>query len=328
MKIVFHDNYLCERGTSKSIFDYAFYNQQLLNNESIICYNESLPGNDQDVIDMFKKHFKLVTYNTNDRALKSKEIDNICIKNNIDIFYAQKSGENDGVYSTNVKSIAHCVFNMSSPHADVYSSISEYLTLKNKNNFSFVNYIVADKCKQNNKNLRSLLGIPKNAFVLGRHGGFETFSIDFVKESISEIIDKRQDLYFVFLNTKKFIDHPRVIFLDKIIDENEKNKFINTCDAMIHARIEGETFGLACAEFSIKNKPVITWNSNNLPGYYDQAHIHLLKDKGIYYENKNDLNQILLNTKREDFHNKNWNAYEESCSPSAVMQKFKNLYID
>ena len=41
------------------------------------------------------------------------------------------------------------------------------------------------------------------------------------------------------------------------MDLNYKVKFINTCDAMIHARAMGETFGLAVAEFSKKNKPVI-----------------------------------------------------------------------
>ena len=43
-----------------------------------------------------------------------------------------------------------------------------------------------------------------------------------------------------------------------IIDLNKKVEFISSCDAMIHARQMGETFGAAVSEFSIKNKPVIT----------------------------------------------------------------------
>lgn len=34
--------------------------------------------------------------------------------------------------------------------------------------------------------------------------------------------------------------------------------FIRTCDAMLHARMSGETFGLAIAEFSAHNRPVLT----------------------------------------------------------------------
>ena len=39
---------------------------------------------------------------------------------------------------------------------------------------------------------------------------------------------------------------------------SEKEAFYRTCDAMLHARRDGETFGLAVAEFSVRNKPVIT----------------------------------------------------------------------
>lgn len=43
----------------------------------------------------------------------------------------------------------------------------------------------------------------------------------------------------------------------KQISIYEKTTFINTCDAMLWARHDGETFGLAIGEFSSKNKPVI-----------------------------------------------------------------------
>ena len=74
-----------------------------------------------------------------------------------------------------------------------------------------------------------------------------------------------------------------------IIDLEKKVKFINSCDAMIHARAGGETFGASIAEFSIKNKPVITcpciiYDSNN-------AHINILKDKAILY-NMNNTEQV------------------------------------
>ena len=44
----------------------------------------------------------------------------------------------------------------------------------------------------------------------------------------------------------------------KIVEPELKVSFINTCDCMIHARTDGETFGLAIAEFSTLNKPIIS----------------------------------------------------------------------
>ena len=35
VKIAFHDNQLCERGTTVSLYDYAYYNKHYLGNESI-----------------------------------------------------------------------------------------------------------------------------------------------------------------------------------------------------------------------------------------------------------------------------------------------------
>ena len=57
-------------------------------------------------------------------------------------------------------------------------------------------------------------------------------------------------------------------------------RFFATCDAMLHAREEGETFGMAVAEFSLRNKPVITYNGS---GQYDNAHVRMLGSKALLY---------------------------------------------
>jgi len=57
VKIAFWDNCLCERGTTVALYDYAYYNKYLLNNESIIMYNTTRPENDYDVIEKIKKEF-------------------------------------------------------------------------------------------------------------------------------------------------------------------------------------------------------------------------------------------------------------------------------
>ena len=91
---------------------------------------------------------------------------------------------------------------------------------------------------------------------------------------------------------------------------------------MIWARSEGETFGLAIAEFSLKNKPVIATKEN----VHDKAHIHLLKDQALWYT-KNTLKDILMNFNKEEMSTKDWNAYKE-YTPEKVMEIFKQVFID
>lgn len=43
MNIAFWDNCLCERGTTTSLYDYAYYNQTLLGNKSYIFYDKIVP---------------------------------------------------------------------------------------------------------------------------------------------------------------------------------------------------------------------------------------------------------------------------------------------
>jgi len=123
------------------------------------------------------------------------------------------------------------------------------------------------------------------------------------------------------VNTYKFCENlPNIIHIEKQIDLNKKVEFINTCDAMLWARSDGETFGLSIAEFSIKNKPIICTNIG-----YD-SHIHLLKEKAILY-NKDNLQDILINFNKEEESKKDWNAYKE-YTPEKVIKIFKKVFID
>ena len=52
-----------------------------------------------------------------------------------------------------------------------------------------------------------------------------------------------------------------------------KARFLNTCDTCMHARVGGETFGLAMAACSTAGLPVITYNSAFVGENY---HLHCL----------------------------------------------------
>ena len=169
--------------------------------------------------------------------------------------------------------------------------------------------------------MREELSIPKDALVFGRNGGWETFDLPFVKKAIEKVLSERSDIWFVFQFTQPFIEHERVIHLPGSSDMNTKVKFINTCDVMLHARQVGESFGLSCAEFSIRNKPIITYL--NSP---ERNHIDTLGEKGIYFETESDILHILRNLDKEEINSLEWNCYQD-YTPEKVSQKFKEVYL-
>lgn len=310
INIAFWSNQLCERGTEVALYDYAFYNQSILKNKSFVFYDKNNKNNKDEVIQKFKKEFVVFGVNTFD------DVDAILLSQNIKIIYIIKAGFNDGIISKVAKNIIHCVFNCFEPHGDVYCSISNWVN-GNNGKFKVLPHIV--HLPEHNEDMRSYLNIPKDSIVIGRHGGFDTFDLSIVHSTVYEIAKIRKDVYFLFVNTNKFCNSlPNIIHIDQIVDLSEKRKFINTCDAMLWARSGGETFGLAIAEFSISNKPVIACKIG------DVAHVHLLGNKGLWYSNQYDLVNYISNIKQFTEKEKNWNVYQE-YTPEKVMKLFDDI---
>jgi len=211
----------------------------------------------------FNKRFPIIEIsNINDMK-------DIIQKYKLSFFYTQTFGGGGDIYEfhnkklwENCKTIKHCVFDTTYPEGDFYISISEMLNHKNNTNIPVIPYIVS--LPINDTNLRIELQIPNDAIVFGRYGGTDEFNINLAHGAIKEYLQNNENAYFLFMNTNKFYEHPKIIYLDINLDLDYKVKFINTCDVMIHARQMGETFGLSIAEFSIKNKPIITGNCGDL----------------------------------------------------------------
>jgi hypothetical protein len=339
MNILFHSNQISERGTEVALFDYAAGNQTVLQNRSFIA----VPKNkifDTVVFEKFKKNFELCLYETMDEL-------NLFIKNNkIELLYKIVFGNKEDIIDT-IPVFIHCVFSTREKHGAYYVPISEYLNIWFRTKYPVLPHIVK-KFSGSEHTLREDLNIPRDATVFGGYGGEKSFNIDFVQETICQIALQRKDIYFIFLNFKPFVPsdkltvYKNILFLPKNTDRDYKEYFINTCDAMIHARNDGETFGLSIAEFSVKNKPVITWDPdflhnftfclkeflryiiNKYPVYY-KAHLHHLKEKAIRYTNKKDLADILLNFKEKYLKPINYDCFSESFSEEKVMKIFNNI---
>jgi glycosyltransferase involved in cell wall biosynthesis len=199
------------------------------------------------------------------------------------------------------------------------SFISKQLSSKYNNIVDYIPHMVnLPIC---NDNIRDKLNIPNDAIVFGRIGGFYQFDIEIAHSAIKKIIELESNIFFLFVNTNKFYEHPQIIYLDKIIEPIEKVMFINSCDAMIHARSDGETFGLAVAEFSSLNKPVITCFSKK-----DNSHIEILGSKRIIYDTEEGLIKIFKNIRTIIKSRDDWNAYKE-FTPEKVMTRFFDVFI-
>lgn len=317
VRIAFHTNEINVRGSEWAAYQYAHYNEEILGNESIYIAGPTTSRFERpESHKVFSERFKVYRYND------WSEVDSILENEKIDILYMQKGGNNDGKFSNKVKTCVHSVFQMCDPHGDVYSYISEWLSgVMGNGQHPFVPYIV--DLPTVTTNLRQELNIPEDAIVFGRLGGPDQFDITFVHEAVRQVLNERDDVYFLFGYTNEFINHPRVIYYPPFCDSDFKSKFINSCDAMLHARTMGESFGLAIAEFSIRNKPVITFNGGN-----DKAHLHMLGDKALYYNNYDEIYTILKNFNKDLAASRNWDAYSSLFNVEAVMKKFKQVYID
>jgi len=301
-------------GTTVALYDFAFFCKKMLGFECSILYNQNHSANNENAINKFKKEFGDVkSYNNFD------EMQNIISEQKPDAFFMIKSGPFDNVISNSCKNwifaVAPC--NKNIIYGDKFFMGSKWLS-KVSDNIDYIPHMV--NLPDHNENMRTELGIPKDAIVFGRNGGYDCFDLDFAKKSVIDSLKERKNIYFLFQSTDKFIEHERVIHIEANSDLFNKVKFINTCDALIHARFLGESFGLTCAEFSFKNKPVITWLGS--PG---RNHIETLGDKGFFYNDYNDLIKILLSFEPDE--TKDWNCYKDS-SPESVMNKFKKLYLN
>lgn len=311
MKIGLHFNQLDYRGSSTIAYDYAKALREVLGHEvTVISSNKSVYNKDAFV------GFNAVLYDS------TSELSRISENEKLDVLYMAKAGNDDKITPTNVKTAIHCVFDMREPHGSVYAGISEWLATFFKKDL-WVPHIIS--MPKTNKTMHSELGIPKDAFVVGRIGGFDQFDVIEAHKGVISAVSQRQDLWFVFVNTRPFISHERVKFLPPILDLNKKAEYINTCDAMVHGRSDGETFGLAVGEFSAMNKPVLTFDSPNW--WYMRAHIHMLDDRAILYKNADELAQYLLQIDKSYVAGIDWDRYSIKFSPENVIKKFDEVFL-
>lgn len=312
MNIGFWSNALCERGTTVSVYDYAYFNQTLLHNKSYIFYDKYALQTKKEVVEKFKREF--IVHATEEFS----EVDEYIMKYNITHIYIIKAGVKDDKISKIAKNCIHCVFTCCEPHGYVYSAIARWVE-GNEGKYPIVPHMI--HLPHHDRNMRLELDIPENAIVFGGYGGRGNFSIPFAQVAVYNIALRNAHIYFLFANFDRFCDPlPNIIHLPTITDLEEKTRFINTTDAMLWARVDGEIMSIAMGEFSIMNKPIICMNI----GY--PGHIFTLGDNALWYHDLEGLCKIILNFNPEIERKKDWNSYKD-YTPEYVMQIFKDVYL-
>jgi len=319
MKIAFFVRQYSERGTEVSIYDYAHYNETLLGNKSIVIslhpdvIRQHGSPFDVDVYARFCARFNVFLVSS------FAEVDILLVREGVDVYYTQTHGARERPPFGDVTACTyavHCVFETRQPHGDVYFSISQQLNERFGTSVPVVPYPVHRG--ETTDTLRKELGIPEDAIVFGRHGALDTFDIPMAREAVAEVAKSNPNIYFLFMNTYDVCDLPNVIHLPKTVDVEVKQRFINTCDAYLHARSDGETFGLAVAEFAVSDKPIIACTSCT-----DDAHFRILGDKVYKYTTKDDLVNILRTFRRGDM-DMTTNGYKQ-FAVGPVMEAFRQI---
>ena len=310
------------RGTTTAIFDYAKYNETLLNNKSIIIYNVNslIECKDEnfikrhDVVKMFKDNFETVAYTTNQQL--SSEL----IKRDCEYVYVLKGGAKDEDYFPGFKNLIHCVFNFYDPHGHRYAYISNWLTnVASGGKYPFVPHVVS--LPKAEGTYRQRLNIPDDKIVIGRIGGYDQFSFDWIQHTVNYIAQLDDSFVFLFVNTRKFMDHPNVIFLDSIIDPKDKFDFYTSCDATLHGRLDGESFGLVVCESLFCNVPVFSCGLGR-----DKHNVELLEKHGMIFNNQYELLELFFKLKHNIL-NRNVSHIVEQFSPEKVMEKFDEVFL-
>ena len=191
MNIAFYIDEMNLRGISNSTYLYAYYNEKILKNKSIIFYNQKNFRNQNKVILKFKKKFKVIGV---DNFI---DINSYKKKYRLNYIYTQKGGEKDNWISKEIKTLVHYVYpqKLSEIHGYRYASISKWLSINFSNNkIPYVPYIT--EVAKSKGDLKKILGIKKDQTVFGCHGGESSFDLKFTHDD-NCIVNKRERNFYL-----------------------------------------------------------------------------------------------------------------------------------
>ena len=349
-KVCFHINHAGERGVEISTYDYAHFLEVYYGDSftSVFIFPRIKAVNEGISFPMFQKRFPVVLYDVEHEKPGGSNLTRAARSVNCDLLYTQKGGSKlwEPVYPdsfhSEVPTAVHAVFAPWDPHGTIYAAIGESVTEGISERpvvpcivCPFSSSMLPVLLPSEAQSLRRRLGISNSTFVLCRIGGKSEFNIEFVHLSLIDLASTYSSDQFqlILVNTDNFTrpldtgTEGKFHFMPATSDPTAKEMFFDACDAMIHARHMGETFGLAVAEFSVRNKPVITFSGKGSSGYYSSEHLKILGAKAITYDDSNSLKSIISSFIDKGVTDNDYNAYTDYY-PESVMKMFKSTFLD
>jgi len=293
--IAFYNHDLCYRGTTRAILSYARSIQECYaNTRPVYLFNKNSANNRVGMgLEFLKAGIELAGVDGQD--------DVISRSHNFDFLYyvsSQKPGSNRWLRQAACRTLLHQNGFQEPDHecasSFAYTSYWQSLYFTGGSAKTLPCIIERPEIRFTKQEAREWLGIPQHSLVIGRHGGHDTWNLPFAGEVVEAVARSRQDIFFLFLGTTPFCALENVRFMPASHDNMTIERFLSASDIMLHARWEGETFGIACAEFLIRGKPIITWS-----GSRERNHILIAEGCAIMYNGPQDLYLILQNLSKQ-----------------------------
>ena len=341
-KIGYHVNEINYRGLFKAAIDYVRYNKSMFGHEGFVIAPDNRSGRENHYLgkEMMKQNgIDHITYPSGGGGEPTgfyPHVDRILKDRGCDLLYIVKSGGcPDDRVSKIVPTLSHgwrgTPFERK---AGPCAGMSRAAAQNGKG--PLVPTIVEPNTVK--EDYRSEFEIAKNDVVFGNIGGSGVFHLKVCMVAIERVLKERNDVWFTFMGIQPWkwgFKHPHLLWHKPTVDDHKRYKYINTCDAMIHARKQGEMGGGAVAEFSISNKPVITATAGK------GGHRMYLREKyakifGIdneqktrVYDKQEDCYRMMTNliTRRDWFRKQDWNCYADERYPEPAMKAFREVFL-
>jgi hypothetical protein len=296
-RILFHANQFGPRGTEVNMYSLARAFEELACGEAhAVSFRDGAVQRPEPHLAMasyakFVARFpgRVHLLNTSN----SEELDALVAAMRADAVYSVQAGHPQWGYAhpTVAKLLIHAVFDGSQPRGHAFAVVSDSVT--RVAGVPVVPNIVepSGAPPAGEPSLRVALGLPRSARVFCRHGGATTFNIEYARQAVCNHARQHPGDAFLLKSTEEAPCEaalPNIIHLPHSSDPPALARYLQACDACVHGRMDGETFGLAVAECSAAGLPVIT-TSDIQPAF----HLTVLGAHAILYHDQPSLRRAL-----------------------------------
>jgi len=303
--VVFWLRHLLVRGTEGAVYDYATGLEDELQADGtsglavVACTERTIKHwCDPRVFARFAARFPLLFILPDDLEDAASHLCTRVVR--ATVFYTLTHGKREyDALPRGVRTFVHAVFDGTEPHGDGFAVISDDMNVRQRTTAAVLPHMVTLPLRDAPiGDLRALLGIAETARVVGRMGrGVDNpDEVPWAMDALAAWAAAHPDDAVVCVNAVRPRGAPRNLHvLPSVADARDKQRFFNTCDAMLHMRLVGETFGLVVGEAAACGIPVLAYS-----GVHERAHLALAGAAVTTYDDAPSLRALLEGVTRRN----------------------------